>query len=110
MTATCFCQSANNDWDHGNQTDRIEGSLTAGKTRESLPGRTTKNFLKLMPPGSDQNHPPERTQPGTIELLLEENDIARSVATFDLKEMIPVITPLPPAHKSRCPLNCPIIR
>ena len=26
--------------------------------------------------------------PGTVELLVEENDIARSIATFDLEEMI----------------------
>jgi beta-glucosidase len=80
-------QSANNDW-------TIETKMVASRAPSQpenagiIARQDDHNFVKLMHRAVTKTTRQRGPQPGTIELLLEENDIARSVATFDLTEMI----------------------
>ncbi len=61
--------------DHGNQADRLEGSLTAGKRgNHCLAGRS--QLSEADAPAATKTTRQREPQPGIIELLLEENDIA----------------------------------
>ncbi len=80
-------QSANNDW-------TIDTRLTASRAPSQpenaglIAWQDDHNFVKLMLRAVTKTTRQRGPQPGTIDLLVEENDIARSVATFDLKDMI----------------------
>lgn len=86
-------QSANNDW---TMETRLIGSRAPSQPENAgiIAWQDDHNFLKLMLRAATKTTRQREPQPGTIELLLEENDIARSVATFDLKEMITGDQPL----------------
>ena len=80
-------QSANNDW-------TIETKLTGSRAPSQpenaavIAWQDDHNFVKLMLRAVIKTTRQRETLPGTIDLLVEENDIARSVARVDLKEMI----------------------
>ena len=80
-------QSANNDW-------TIDTRLTASRAPSQpenaglIAWQDDHNFVKLMLRAVTKTTRQRGPQPGTIDLIVEENDIARSVATFDLKDMI----------------------
>lgn len=80
-------QSANNDW-------TIETKLTGSRAPSQpenagiIAWQDDHNFVKLMLRAVIKTTRQRGPQAGTIDLLVEENDIVRSVATFDLKEMI----------------------
>ncbi|MCE5178776.1 MAG: glycoside hydrolase family 3 C-terminal domain-containing protein [Porphyromonadaceae bacterium] len=80
-------QSANNDWA---LETRLIGSRAPSQPENAgiTAWQDDHNFVKLMLRAVTKTTRQREPQPGTIELLLEENDIARSVATLDLKEMI----------------------
>lgn len=80
-------QSANNDW-------TIETKLVCSRTPSQpenagiLVYQNDANFVKLMFRAAIKTTNNRQVQPGTIDLMMEENDIAKSVATFNLKEEI----------------------
>lgn len=86
-------QSANNDW-------TIETKLTGSRAPSQpenagiIAWQDDHNFVKLMLRAVIKTTRQKDPQPGTIDLLVEENDIARSVARIDLKEMITGDQPL----------------
>ncbi len=80
-------QSANNDW-------TIETKLTGSRAPSQpenagiIAWQDDHNFVKLMLRAVIKTTRQRGPQPGTIDLLVEENDIARSAVSFNLKEMI----------------------
>lgn len=84
-------QSANNDW-------TIETKLVCSRSPSQpenagiLAYQDDGNFVKLMFRAviktSRGGSSGTQVQPGTIDLIIEENDIAKSVASFNLKEEI----------------------
>ena len=85
-------QSANNDW-------TIETKLTASRVPAQpenagiLVYQDDMNFVKLMFRAVIKTtrfgrQGGQTQRPGTIDLIMEENDIAKSVASFDLPEPI----------------------
>ena len=80
-------QSANNDW-------AIETKLVASRTPTQpenagiLAYQDDANFVKLMFRAVIKTTRQQGIQPGTIDLLVEENDIARSAARFELSEEV----------------------
>ncbi len=86
-------QSANNDW-------TIETKLTGSRAPSQpengglIAWQDDHNFVKLMLRAVTKTTRQRGPQAGTIDLLVEENDIARSVATFNLQEMITGNQPL----------------
>ncbi|QIA08073.1 glycoside hydrolase family 3 C-terminal domain-containing protein [Draconibacterium halophilum] len=80
-------QSANNDW-------TVETKLTASRM-PSQPENTgilayqdDDNFVKLMFRAVIKTTRQREPQPGTIDLMMEENGIAKSLASFNLKTEI----------------------
>lgn len=86
-------QSANNDW-------TIETKLNCSRAPSQpenagiIAWQDDHNFVKLMLRAVIKTTRQRDVQPGTIDMLVEENDIARSVASIDLKEMITADQPL----------------
>ncbi len=83
-------QSANNDW-------TIETKLVCSRTPSQpenagiLACQNDENFVKLMFRAAiktTNRGNPAQVQPGTIDLIMEENDIAKSVVSFNLKDEI----------------------
>jgi hypothetical protein len=80
-------QSANNDW-------TIDTKLVCSRTPSQpenagiIAYQDDNNFVKLMFRAVIKTTRQRGVQPGTIDLLLEENGIAKSAGTFDLKEEI----------------------
>lgn len=86
-------QSANNDW---TIETKLFGSRAPSQPENAgiIAWQDDHNFVKLMLRAVTKTTRQKGPQPGTIELLVEENDIAKSVATFDLKETITGDQPL----------------
>lgn len=80
-------QDANNDWII---ETKLVGSRAPSQPENAalLAYEDDHNFVKLMFRAVTKTSRQTEIQPGTIDLLVEENDIARSIATIDLKEMI----------------------
>lgn len=80
-------QSANNDW---TVETKLTGSRAPSQPENAgiIAWQDDHNFVKLMLRAVTKTSRQREIQPGTIDLLVEENDIARSVATLNLKEMI----------------------
>ena len=80
-------QSANNDW-------TIETKLVCSRIPAQpenagiLVYQNDENFVKLMFRAAIKTTNNTQPQPGTIDLIMEENDIAKSIATFNLKSEI----------------------
>ncbi|HBX88184.1 MAG TPA: glycoside hydrolase, partial [Marinilabiliaceae bacterium] len=80
-------QSANNDW-------TIETGLCASRTPSQpenaaiVAYQDDDNFVKLMFRAVIKTYRQQGVQPGTVDLLFEENGIAKSIASIDLKEEI----------------------
>lgn len=80
-------QSANNDW-------TIETRLVCSRTPSQpenagiLVYQNDDNFVKLMFRAVIKTTRARGVQPGTIDLVMEENGIAKSLATFNLKNEI----------------------
>lgn len=80
-------QSANNDW-------TIETRLVCSRTPSQpenagiLAYQNEDNFVKLMFRAVIKTTRARGVQPGTIDLVMEENGIAKSLATFNLKNEI----------------------
>jgi hypothetical protein len=80
-------QSANNDW-------TIETKLVCSRAPSQpenagiLAYQDDDNFVKLMFRAVIKTTRQTQLQPGTIDMLIEENGIAKSVATFNLKNQI----------------------
>jgi len=80
-------QSANNDW-------TIETRLVCSRTPSQpesagiLAYQDDDNFVKLMFRAVIKTTRARGVQPGTIDLVMEENGIAKSLATFNLKNEI----------------------
>jgi beta-glucosidase-like glycosyl hydrolase len=80
-------QSANNDW-------TIETKLVCSRTPSQpenagiLAYQDDNNFVKLMFRAVIKTTQQRGIQPGTIDLMMEENGIAKSVASFNLKNEI----------------------
>jgi hypothetical protein len=86
-------QSANNDW---TIDTKLFGSRAPSQPENAgiIAWQDDHNFVKLMHRAVIKTTRNRGPQPGTIDLLVEENDIAKSVATFDLNEMITNERPL----------------
>jgi len=91
-------QSANNDW-------VIETKLTASRVPSQpenaglLAYQDDDNFVKLMfravvKTSRGGNRTAPETQPGTIDLIMEENGITKSMASFNLRDEITNNNPL----------------
>lgn len=80
-------QSANNDW---TIETKLIGSRAPSQPENAgiIVWQDDHNFVKLMLRAVTKTSRQSGPLPGTIELLVEENDIARSAASFDLNEMI----------------------
>jgi beta-glucosidase len=80
-------QSANNDW-------TIETKLVCSRTPSQpenagiLAYQDDDNFVKLMFRAVIKTTRQTQLQPGTIDLLVEENGIAKSVASFNLRSQV----------------------
>lgn len=84
-------QSANNDW-------TIETKLVCSRSPSQpenagiLAYQDDGNFVKLMFRAAIKTSRGGRSgtqvQPGTVDLIIEENDISKSVASFNLKEEV----------------------
>jgi beta-glucosidase len=80
-------QSANNDW-------TIETKLVCSRTPSQpenagvIAYQDDDNFVKLMLRAVIKTTRQTQLQPGTIDLLIEENGIAKSVASFNLKNQV----------------------
>ena len=80
-------QSANNDW-------TIETRLVCSRTPSQpenagiLAYQDDDNFVKLMFRAVVKTTRARGVQPGTIDLVMEENGIAKSLATFNLKDEV----------------------
>jgi len=80
-------QSANNDW-------TIETRLVCSRTPSQpenagiLAYQDDDNFVKLMFRAVIKTTRARGVQPGTLDLVMEENGIAKSLATFNLKDEI----------------------
>lgn len=80
-------QSANNDW-------TIETRLVCSRTPSQpenagiVAYQNDDNFVKLMFRAVIKTTRARGVQPGTIDLVMEENGIAKSLATFNLREEI----------------------
>ncbi|MEI8115521.1 MAG: glycoside hydrolase family 3 C-terminal domain-containing protein, partial [Bacteroidia bacterium] len=80
-------QSANNDW-------TIETKLVCSRTPSQpensgiVAYENDGNFVKLMFRAVVKTTQQRGVQPGTIDLMIEENGIAKSVASFNLKNEI----------------------
>ncbi|MGB8490260.1 MAG: glycoside hydrolase family 3 C-terminal domain-containing protein [Bacteroidales bacterium] len=80
-------QSANNDW-------TIETKLVCSRTPSQpenagiLVYENDDNFVKLMLRAVTKTTRQQGVQPGTIDLLIEENGIAKSAGTFNLRSEI----------------------
>ena len=80
-------QSANNDW-------TIETRLVASRTPSQpenaglVAYQDDDNFVKLMFRAVIKTSRQNGVQPGTIDLLFEENGIAKSIASINLKEEV----------------------
>ncbi|WP_303919271.1 glycoside hydrolase family 3 C-terminal domain-containing protein [Draconibacterium sediminis] len=80
-------QSANNDW-------TVEAKLTASRMPSQpenagiLAYQNDDNFVKLMFRAVIKTTRQREPQPGTIDLMMEENGIAKSLASFNLKTEI----------------------
>ena len=80
-------QSANNDW---TIDTKLVGSRVPSQPENAgiVAWQDDHNFVKLMLRAVIKTSRQTGVQPGTIDFLIEENDIVRSVASFDLKEII----------------------
>lgn len=80
-------QDANNDWII---ETKLVGSRVPSQPENAalIAYEDDSNFVKLMFRAVTKTSRQTGVQPGTIDLLVEENDIARSIATIDLKEVI----------------------
>ena len=84
-------QSANNDW---TIETKLVGSRVPSQPENAgiLAYQDDRNFVKLMFRAviktSRGGAPSTQVQPGTIDLIMEENDITKSMASFNLKEEI----------------------
>ncbi len=80
-------QSANNDW---TIETRLVGSRAPSQPENAglVAYQDDDNFVKLMFRAVIKTSRQRGVQPGTIDLLLEENGIARSVGSFNLREEI----------------------
>ncbi len=80
-------QSANNDW-------TIETKLVCSRTPSQpenagvLAYENDGNFIKLMYRAAVKTTQARGVQPGTIDLMMEENGISKSVASFNLKKEV----------------------
>jgi len=80
-------QSANNDWN-------IETKLVCSRTPSQpenagiLVYENDDNFIKLMFRAVIKTTRARGVQPGTIDLVMEENGIAKSLASFNLKDEV----------------------
>jgi beta-glucosidase len=80
-------QSANNDW-------TVETKLVCSRTPSQpenagiVAYQDDDNFVKLMFRAVIKTTRQTGVQPGTIDLLMEENGIAKSIAAFDLKKEV----------------------
>lgn len=80
-------QSANNDW-------TIDTRLVASRTPSQpenaglVAYQDDDNFVKLMFRAVIKTSRQRGVQPGTVDLLFEENGIAKSIASIDLKEEV----------------------
>ncbi|HOO84779.1 MAG TPA: glycoside hydrolase family 3 C-terminal domain-containing protein [Prolixibacteraceae bacterium] len=85
--ANLLLQSANTDWS-------IETKLNCSRTPSQpenagiVAYQNDDNFVKLMFRAVIKTTRQRGVQPGTIDLLIEENGIAKSIASVDLKEEI----------------------
>lgn len=86
-------QNANNDW---TADTKLVCSRAPSQPENSgiIAYQDDHNFVKLMFRSVIKTSRQREIQPGTIDLLVEENDIARSVATVDLRNMITGNQPL----------------
>ena len=80
-------QDANNDW---TIETKLVGSRAPSQPENAalIAWQDDHNFVKLMFRAVTKTSRQPEIQPGTIDLLVEENDIARSIATIDLEEMV----------------------
>lgn len=82
-----FLQSANNDW-------VIETKLVASRTPSQpenagiIVYQNDDNFVKLMFRAVIKTTQQRGVQPGTIDLIMEENGITKSMANFNLKDEV----------------------
>lgn len=80
-------QSANNDW-------TIETKLVASRMPSQpenagiIAYQDDENFVKLMHRAAIKTTRARGAQPGAIDLVIEENDITKSLASFNLRESI----------------------
>ncbi|NLK48737.1 MAG: carbohydrate-binding protein [Bacteroidales bacterium] len=86
-------QSANNDWTI--DTKIIASRMPSQPENAGIVAwQDDSNFVKFMFRAVIKTTRQTGPLPGTLDLFIEENDIARSVATFDLKEMVSADAPL----------------
>lgn len=80
-------QSANNDWVI---ETKLIGSRTPSQPENAgiLVYQNDENFVKLMFRAVIKTTQQRGVQPGTIDLMMEENGIAKSMANFNLKDEI----------------------
>ncbi len=80
-------QSANNDW---TIETKLVGSRVPAQPENAgiLAYQDDDNFVKLMLRAVIKTTRQNGVQPGTIDFLMEENGIAKSVASFNLREEI----------------------
>ena len=86
-------QSANNDWIIDT---KLSGSRAPSQPENAgiIAYQDDQNFVKLMFRAVTKTSRQKGPQSGTLDLLVEENDIARSMGTIDLQEMITGEQPL----------------
>ena len=86
-------QSANNDW-------TIDTKIIASRIPSQpenagvVAWQDDSNFVKFMLRAVTKTSRQTGPLPGTLDFLIEENDIARSVASFNLEDVIAENTPL----------------
>ncbi len=80
-------QSANNDWI---AETKLVGSRMPSQPENAgiIAYQDDKNFVKLMFRAVIKTTRVREPQPGTIDLIMEENDITKSLASFKLEEEI----------------------
>lgn len=86
-------QSANNDWIIDT---KLFGSRVPSQPENAgiIAYQDDNNFVKLMFRAVIKTTRQRGVQPGTVDLLIEENGIAKSIASFDLKEVVSAEKPL----------------
>lgn len=89
-------QSANSDW---TIETKLSGSRIPSQPENAgiLAYQDDRNFVKLMYRAvikTSRGGPGNRMQPGTVDLIMEENDIAKSLGSFNLPNEITAERPL----------------